>query len=194
MYGYVYKLTNLITHKVYVGKHKYSFPKLDENYITSGTYIKSSIKFYGLENFSRELIDTAETLEELNEKESFWIETLQCRYPNGYNLTDGGDGNVNLVPELRYKLAYWTGRKQSEETKLKRAKANTGKKRSAETILKMRESNKGQKPTEYSIKRSIEAHKGSRWWNNGKEEHMFIGDPPEGYVRGRLTNPFKKLV
>lgn len=68
MYGYVYKLTNLITHKVYVGKHKYSFPKLDENYITSGTYIKSSIKFYGLENFSRELIDTAETLEELNEK------------------------------------------------------------------------------------------------------------------------------
>lgn len=36
--------------------------------------------------------------------------------------------------------------------------------------------------------------KGSRWWNNGKEEHMFIGDPPEGYVRGRLTNPFKKSV
>lgn len=190
MYGYVYKITNLITNKIYIGKHKYPIPKLDENYITSGTYIRNSIDFYGEENFLREIVDTAETLEELNTKEKFWIENLNCRYPNGYNLTEGGDGNVNLVPELRYKLAYWAGKKQPEEMKSKRAKANTGKKRTEDTKEKLRLANKGQIQTENTIQRSIEAHKNSSWWNNGEEEHMFQGDPPEGYVKGRLKNPF----
>lgn len=191
MYGYVYKLTNLITSKVYIGKHKYSFPYLDESYTTSGTYIQNSIDFYGIENFSKELIDIAETLEELNEKERLWIQKLDCKHPKGYNLTDGGDGSVNLVPELRYKLAYWKGKKQPDAMKLKRAQSNTGKKRSIETRQRISEANRRQKPTEYSMQRSVEAHKGSRWWNNGKEEHMFLGDPPEGYIRGRLKNPFK---
>jgi len=46
---------------------------------------------YGLENFTCELIDTADSSDELNLKECYWIEKFDSRNPNiGYNMTPGG--------------------------------------------------------------------------------------------------------
>ena len=55
MYGYIYKTTNLITNKFYIGKREKSI--FDEKYYGSGKYLKNSINKYGLENFSREIIE-----------------------------------------------------------------------------------------------------------------------------------------
>lgn len=48
---------------------------------------------YGIENFSIEQIDTANSPEELGEKERAYIAHFNTRVPNGYNLTAGGERN-----------------------------------------------------------------------------------------------------
>lgn len=74
MYGYIYKTTDLINNKIYIGK-KHSNTFLGNKYLGSGLIILRIIKEYklkGLDINTRlkvELVDTANSLDELNEKE-----------------------------------------------------------------------------------------------------------------------------
>ena len=91
MIGYIYITRNNLDNKFYIGKHISSY--YDKNYYGSGTYLNRAIKKYGKKNFTNEIIDTAETLEELDEKEKFYI--AKYRYmdkENCYNIANGGDG------------------------------------------------------------------------------------------------------
>ena len=96
----IYKTINLLNGKIYVGQDSKNNP----NYFGSGVYIWSAIKKYGKENFKKEILYECSSKKELNEKEIEWIKRLKCRGPNGYNLTDGGDGVVNLSEESREKM------------------------------------------------------------------------------------------
>lgn len=103
-HGIIYKATNLINGKVYIGKttmpfaqrkskHKYNAFKEDGDAYEYHFY--RAIRKYGWDNFKWEIIDEADTKEELNEKEVFWIEYYDSYY-NGYNMTKGGDGTVGV--------------------------------------------------------------------------------------------------
>lgn len=91
MYGYIYKTTCLITKLIYVGQHKAE--KFEPNrYIGSGRRFKKALQEFGKANFTCELIDTAESLDELNSKEEYWVEFYQSRDPLiGYNVKKGGE-------------------------------------------------------------------------------------------------------
>lgn len=90
MYGYIYKTTNKLNNKIYVGQKK-SDVFLAEKYLGSGVAIKRAINKYGAENFIVDIIDVAESINELNEKEIYWIEALDARNPKiGYNIATGG--------------------------------------------------------------------------------------------------------
>lgn len=96
---YIYKITNLINNKIYIGlttgtiSGRWSSHKSRSKNAISG--IDAAIRKYGAENFKVEQWDTANTLEELNLKEQFWIKELNCRDNSiGYNQNDGGDGNI----------------------------------------------------------------------------------------------------
>lgn len=196
MYGYIYKITNIINNKIYIGKHKYSKPELDPNYFASGKTINESLSKFGPDAFIKELIDVADSLEELNQKEKYWIKVLNAREPNGYNLTDGGDGAPNLTGESRAKLAYWSGKKQSEETKQKRNESLRKVVHSEEWVNKISNSLKGKKPSELSRINSGKAVKqritGSHWYNNGVHMCQFKdGEVPDGYVPGMIDTPAK---
>ena len=52
----------------------------------------SSINKYGEDNFTFETIDSANNLNELNDKEIYWINFYNSISPNGYNVTGGGQG------------------------------------------------------------------------------------------------------
>jgi group I intron endonuclease len=105
----IYKTTNLINNKCYVGKDKYNNPK----YIGSGKFLKYAINKYGKQNFKKEIIQICSSLEELNEREIYWIKELNTKVPNGYNLTDGGEGLLNPSEEVRKNISI--GLKNSEK-------------------------------------------------------------------------------
>lgn len=90
MYGYIYKTTNIINNKIYVGQHK--APKfMGRRYLGSGILLTEAIKKYGRKNFICELLDTAETFKELNQKEILWISKLDATNSAiGYNISPGG--------------------------------------------------------------------------------------------------------
>lgn len=85
----IYKITNLLNDKIYIGKDKHNNP----NYLGSGRLIKQAIKKYGKQNFKKEVLEYCNTENELCERELFWIKELNSIYTSGgYNLTIGGEG------------------------------------------------------------------------------------------------------
>ena len=143
--GEIYKITNLITNKMYIGqtrshylnngkyrpfgyigrfkKHLNEASRININ--CSCRYLNSTINKYDAVNFKCELITTC-NINELDTYEIKYISELNTKYPNGYNLTNGGQGcgfekgkkivleeenkpkqDTSLIPNL----------KRSEETK-----------------------------------------------------------------------------
>ena len=90
MYGYVYKTTNLINGKIYIGQHKSE--SFDENYYGSGRYLRNAVNKYGIDKFSVEIIDVAQDKSALNLLEKKWIRFYRKRGCAMYNIANGGEG------------------------------------------------------------------------------------------------------
>ena len=104
----VYKTTNLINGKIYVGYDTKNNPK----YLGSGVKYLRAEKKYGKENFRKTTIDSDEDFKALLRKEIFWIDFYDARNPTiGYNILEGGWGHRGL---------------HSEETKRKMSESHIG--------------------------------------------------------------------
>lgn len=89
MVGYIYKTTNLINNKIYIGQKKAA--KKANYYLGSGKYLKAAINKYGKENFICEIIEEVNTLEELDSREIYWIKFYNAtNRAIGYNISNGG--------------------------------------------------------------------------------------------------------
>lgn len=100
-YGYIYKTTNLVNGKIYIGQHKWSGSEIDTHYFGSGKLLKAAIKAYGKENFNYELLEWCDSFEQLNEREQYWERVYGLPDPTrkiGYNITAGGQG----VPSYQF--------------------------------------------------------------------------------------------
>lgn len=115
MYGIIYKITNTMDGKVYIGQTIRNFHERYEGSLenTKNRYLKRAIDKYGTEVFEvTEVLDTAETKEELDEKERYYIAFYRSNDRNyGYNITEGGHRG-----------------KQADETKKRIADAQRGEK------------------------------------------------------------------
>lgn len=112
MYGYIYKTTNLVNDKIYIGQHKAS--EFDVTYFGSGKHILNAIHKYGIENFKCEVLEWCETRTITNAREQFWIAQFNSTNRNiGYNITEGGEG--------------WKGGTHSQISRDKISKSKTGK-------------------------------------------------------------------
>lgn len=102
----IYKITNINNGKIYVGQTIGTIEKRikkhlnESNNSSSERPILRAIKKYGINNFKIEIIDNAETQEELDTKEIKWIEALECLVPNGYNVLGGGQFRKKTTKEF----------------------------------------------------------------------------------------------
>lgn len=89
MYGYIYKTTNILNKKLYIGQHRAE--KFDTSYFGSGAIICNAIKKYGKSAFVCEIIETCESDDELNDREAYWIAYYNSTNESiGYNIRYGG--------------------------------------------------------------------------------------------------------
>ena len=167
----IYKITNLLNGKIYIGKtiqpiHKrFSKHKVFRpGYIS---YITRAINKYGEENFKIEAIYNAEAWENLFELEKYFIENMNSKHPNGYNMTDGGEGNNGgIFPESAKKILREKnlGKKLSEETKKKIGDGSRGKKMSEEFKRNLSKMRKGVPRPPHISKITSEFMKGHKYW------------------------------
>ena len=100
---FIYKITNLINGKVYIGldtgpeneMRRWKSHQKSVNSYKGRSKLYSSMKKYGIENFKCEIIDKAESTSELRDKEECWIAKLDtCK--NGLNILPSANGGWTL--------------------------------------------------------------------------------------------------
>lgn len=102
MKGYIYKITNKVNGKSYIGQTRYTIEFRWRQHIhkKDNTYFHNAIKKYGVDNFIVEKLEEC-NIEDLNEKEIYYIAKYNT-FKDGYNLTIGGDGNRTLLLDDKY--------------------------------------------------------------------------------------------
>ena len=183
MIGYIYKTTNTVNGKIYVGQKK-SDKFLKEQYLVSGKILQQAVEKYGKDCFTVCLLDTADTLEELGERERFWIKELKSQDPNiGYNITPGGI-HVPLDKEANG----FYGKHHSEETKQHlREMAKTRSPMSEETKEKIRQKHLGSHRSEETKQKMSSIQQGRQCYTDGTVIRYFFPDReeiPEGFYPG----------
>lgn len=154
----IYKTTNLINGKFYVGKDERNKP----SYLGSGIKLNRAIRKYGRENFVKEVIEVCSTKEELNEREKYWIKETKAQ-ELGYNIADGGWGGNTISEENKERILNgFKGGKHTPETR--------------ERIRKTREEKKKQNPDAYKMSKEnrelmSKVHKGKVHTEEWKRNH-----------------------
>jgi group I intron endonuclease len=150
--GYIYKITNKIDNKIYVGQTIQDVEARWKDHLKKGSncrYLKSAINKYGIDNFEFQLVCITFD-NELDDMEIKYIEQYNSLVPNGYNLRLGGNSGrhnaetkqkISETLKKRYQNGLIPPRSQlgiphSEITKKKISESLKGQHRSQETINK----------------------------------------------------------
>jgi len=172
---FIYQIENKINHKIYIGMTKEDdintrlIKHIKRSKYNENRPLYSAFKKYGVNNFEISIIETCKTIEEMCEREKYWIKKLNSFVPNGYNISIGGEGgdtytyNPNkseILKKISQKISgenhYLFGKHLPEETRKKISDKHKGllsgnkngmfgKKHSEESIEKMRQNYSGGK-------------------------------------------------
>lgn len=204
---YIYKLTNLINNKIYIGQTIEPKARLRMYRYKSKNpveIIEHAMAKHGFDNFKMEIIDQCESYEEINKLEEKYISEFNCIIPNGYNVSRGGEGRSHPHSEetksklSAQKTAFYqqrlqeTGSKITEEERQKLSLSHLGKpsgrkgchltEEQKQHISQVQKGRKQSKETIQRRKDSIAANGGA--WNKG------IPNPNKGIFR---FNPEEQL-
>lgn len=98
---YIYKIINLLNEKIYVGQTKQEIEKRFLQHFYEKTPLGQAMRECGIENFTIEIIERCGTREQLKEREIFWINALNSKQPNGYNVRNGGGGGHDYLRQQK---------------------------------------------------------------------------------------------
>ena len=174
MYYTIYKVTNNLNNKIYIGKHQTS--TIDDSYFGSGKAIVNAMKKHGKHNFSKEILFIFDTEAEMNAKEQELITEEFVVRPDTYNLGVGGEGGP-----------HFKGKKHSVKTKEKISIKGIGRKHNVETRKNISEKNKEFKasnPDERFAMSSLGGKKCSEYYDKNPEARLDrIQKMKEAWVR-----------
>lgn len=141
MYYTIYKITNMINGKIYIGKHQTN--NLNDGYFGSGIALVKAIKKYGKESFKKEILYVFNNALDMDNKEKEIITEEFVLRRDTYNLGVGGEGGP-----------HFKGRRHTPETKKKLSSLNINRKPlSQEARQKISEANKRRVVTEETKKK-----------------------------------------
>ena len=95
MFYLIYKITNNINKKIYIGSHKTK--NKDDGYMGSGKYLNYAINKYGVENFTKEILFIFDNAKEMYDKEAEIVDDTFLAEENTYNLKRGGFGGFDYI-------------------------------------------------------------------------------------------------
>lgn len=184
----IYLITNNENKKQYVGITKFSIEERFLQHTRRGFILTEAIKKYGKDNFYIDLIDEVESAERAYELEQYYIKEYNTKVPNGYNLTDGGDGLYGVIIDdedrkrrskvmkklHKEKRTGMHGKKHSEDTRKKMSISGknipkpwlSGRVLSEESKQKIREKHLGKSLSEETKKKISENHHDVNGENN----------------------------
>ena len=101
--GYIYKITNKINNKIYIGKtERTTEERWKEHCRQSKKYLNiplyKAINKYGKENFIIETLEECNN-EKIDEREIYWIDYYNAYFSDDYNCTGGGEGGIKPIPQ-----------------------------------------------------------------------------------------------
>jgi hypothetical protein len=94
MINYLYKITNLVNNKIYIGVHRTD--NIDDGYMGSGKIIRYAVRKYGIENFKKEILEYFDTHEEAFVRERIIVNEEFLNRKDVYNIKPGGKGGFNI--------------------------------------------------------------------------------------------------
>lgn len=123
----IYKAQNKIDGKIYVGQTSKSLPKRLSRHLCGKTYFSNALRKYGIGSFDFSVVDATDDRRLLCEKEKYWIKLFNCMYPNGYNLTSGGEESFSHSEDTKQRMSKSKkGQRLSEDAKRKISEAMLG--------------------------------------------------------------------
>lgn len=161
MIGIIYKVTNIVNGKIYIGQTTKSLNtrKLshinDSLAIRDNLYFHNAIRKYGINNFKWEVLESCASKEELDDMEFHFIKQFNSKAPAGYNMTEGGGGMLGYIitEEHRKNLSdSHKGYIHTDQQKERISNALKGRKLSEDAKKRLSKSKMGEKNPMYGIK------------------------------------------
>lgn len=182
MNAHIYLVNNNLNGKQYVGQ-----TTVARNKVGHGLIVTEAYKKHGKDNFTYlQICSGINNKATLNYIERFWIKVINTRYPNGYNIEEGGSTKGEVSASTRQKLKTANlGKKLSAETKEKIALANTGRYPSEETKVKLKAARSKQIPPMIGKTTSEETKEKIRQTKLGNKNPMY-GKPITEEHRAKL--------
>lgn len=110
-YGRIYRITNLANGKQYVGQTVRRIRERFSQHCQAGRghcrALSNAIQKYGKELFLIDQIEECDTQAQLNDREAFWIATLNTLSPHGYNLRAGDNRSALSEDSRTLKREQW---------------------------------------------------------------------------------------
>lgn len=102
----IYLVVNKINKKKYIGQTTRTLSERRTEHLKPSSKsclaLKSALDKYGRDSFKFHILQKCNSIEELNEREIYWVDRLKTVAPNGYNLEHGG-GNTGLASDITKK-------------------------------------------------------------------------------------------